>query len=290
MYTTVDSAFRPGLLTLGAWRWPAFGVIDFVLFVLTILPLFILLVGSVMTRVGFFNAVPIWTMDHWGEVFKQKTFQDALGTTLTIAVTAGLLSPIIFSLLAYVIVRTRQRGRSLLDAMIWASAAMPGLLLGFGLLLMFLVTPGLRLLFGTIWVLMIVVTINGVTTGTNVFKGVLLQLGASLEEAGRVAGAGWIRTYIRIVIPVLMPTMVLVGMINFVAAAGATSSVVLLASRDTTTLSLLALQLGASGGRLEEASIISVIIAILTVGVALPMRALALRLGVRHDVASQRVR
>ncbi len=79
-------------------------------------------------------------------------------------------------------------------------------------------------------------------------------------------------------------------MINFVAAAGATSSVVLLASRDTTTLSLLALQLGASGGRLEEASIISVIIAILTVGVALPMRALALRLGVRHDVASQRVR
>ncbi len=131
MYTTVDSAFRPGLLTLGAWRWPAFSGIVFVLFILTILPLFILMVGSVMTRAGFFNAVPIWTIDHWGEVFKQKTFQDALGTTLTIAVTAGLVSPIIFSLLAYVIVRTRQRGRSILDAMIWASAAMPGLLLGF---------------------------------------------------------------------------------------------------------------------------------------------------------------
>ncbi len=289
-YTTIDSAFRPGLLTLGAWRWPAFGAIAFVLFILTILPLFILLVGSVMTRVGFFNAVPLWTIAHWGEVFAQKTFQGAMSTTLTIAVTAGLLSPIIFSLLAYVIVRTRQRGRSILDSMIWASAAMPGLLLGFGLLLMFLVTPGLRVLFGTIWVLMLVVTINGVTTGTNVFKGVLLQLGASLEEAGRVAGAGWFRTYFRIVVPVLMPTMVLVGMINFVAAAGATSSVVLLASRDTTTLSLLALELGASGGRLEEASIISVIIALLTVGVALPMRALALRLGVRHDVASQRVR
>src|SRR6266850_6652667 len=290
MYTTVDSAFRPGLLTLGAFRWPAFGAIVFVLFILTILPLFILVVGSVMTRVGFFNTVPIWTMDHWGEVFKQKTFQNAMTTTLTIAITAGLLSPIIFSLLAYVIVRTRQRGKSILDWMIWASAAMPGLLLGFGLLLMFLMTPGLRLLFGTIWVLMIVVTINGVTTGTNVFKGVLLQLGASLEEAGRVAGAGWIRTYFRIVVPVLMPTMVLVGMINFVAAASAISSVVLLASRDTTTLSLLALELGASGGRLEEASIISVIIAILTVSVALPMRVLALRLGVRHDVASQRIR
>ena len=213
-----------------------------------------------------------------------------LRTTLTLAVTAGLLSPILFSMLAYVIVRTRQRGRGILDAIIWASAAMPGILLGFGLLLMFLMTPGLRLLFGTTWVLLIVVTISGVTTGTNVFKGVLVQLGASLEEAGRVAGAGWLRTYFRIVIPVLMPTMVLVGMINFVAAAGATSSVVLLASRDTATLSLLALEFGASGGLLEEASIISVIIAVLTIGVALPMRALALRVGVRHDVAAERVR
>jgi len=290
IYTTVDSAFRPGLLSLGAWRWPTFGGIALLLFLLTALPLFILLVGSVMTRVGFFNAVPLWTMDHWEQVFQQKRFQDALKTTLTLAVTAGVLSPILFSLLAYVIVRTRQRGRAILDSIIWASAAMPGILLGFGLLLMFLMTPGLRLLFGTTWVLILVVTISGVTTGTNVFKGVLLQLGASLEEAGRVAGAGWLRTYFRIVIPVLMPTMVLVGMINFVAAAGATSSVVLLASRDTATLSLLALEFGASGGLLEEASIISVIITLLTVGVALPMRALALRLGVRHDVAVERTR
>jgi iron(III) transport system permease protein len=290
IYTTVDSAFRPGLLSLGRWRWPTFGAIALLIFLLTALPLFILLVGSVMTRVGFFNAVPLWTLDHWREVFVEKRFQSGLQTTLTLAITAGLLSPILFSLLAYVIVRTRQRGRAILDSVIWASAAMPGILLGFGLLLMFLMTPGLRILFGTTWVLLIVVTMSGVTTGTNVFKGVLVQLGASLEEAGRVAGAGWLRTYFTIVIPVLMPTMVLVGMINFVAAAGATSSVVLLASRDTATLSLLALEFTASGGLLEEASIISVIITLLTMGVSLPMRALALRLGVRHDVAIERAR
>lgn len=288
IYTTVDSGFRPGLLSLGRWRWPTFGGIVFLTFLLTALPLFILVVGSVMTRVGFFNALPLWTFDHWQDVFAQQRFQSALGTTLTLAVTAGILSPILFSLLAYVIVRTRQRGRAILDSIIWASAAMPGILLGFGLLLMFLTTPGLRLLFGTTWVLLIVVTISGVTTGTNVFKGVLVQLGATLEEAGRVAGADWLRTYFRIVIPVLMPTMALVGMINFVAAAGATSTVVLLASRDTFTLSLLALEFGATGGRLEEASIISLIITLLTVGVALPMRALALRLGVRHDVTAQK--
>src|SRR5262249_33088460 len=101
IYTTVDSAFRPRLLTLGAWRWPIFGAIAFLIFLLTVLPLFILFIGSVMTRVGFFNAVPLTTLDHWREVFAQKRFQDALRTTLTLAVTAGLLSPILFSMLAY---------------------------------------------------------------------------------------------------------------------------------------------------------------------------------------------
>ena len=136
--------------------------------------------------------------------------------------------------------------------------------------------------------LLIVVVLSGITTGTNIFKGVLVQLGPSLEEAGRAAGAGWWRTYLRVVVPLLMPTMVLVGMMNFVTAAGTTSSVILLASDNTQTLSLLALQYGAArGGQLEEAGIISLITLAMTVIVALPFRTLALRLGVRHDVASK---
>jgi iron(III) transport system permease protein len=219
-------------------------------------------------------------------VFANPQFQDAVVTTVILSVVAGVVSPIIFSLLAYVIVRTNQRGRGLLDGIIWASAALPGILVGLGLLLMFLTTPFLRPLFGTLWVLIIVVAVAGVTTGVNVLKGVMVQLGASLEEAGRVSGAGWIRTYFQIVIPVLMPTMVLIGMLAFVSAANTTSTIVLLASRQTTTLSLLALQYGAAGSRLEEAGIISLAIMVLTLSIALPFRILARRLGVRHDMTT----
>ncbi len=285
IYTTVDSAFRPGLISLGRWRGPVFAIILAITFVLTALPALVLVLGSFMVRVGFFNTTPLFTFSHWTGVLGDHQFQGALSTTLTLSVTAALLSPILFSLLAYIIIRTRLRGRTILDSLIWGSAAMPGILVGLGLLFMFLTTPGLKVLFGTIWVLLIVVVISGVTTGTNVFKGVLVQIGASLEEAGRVAGAGWLTTYVRIVIPVLMPTMVLVGMLNFVAAAAMVSNVVLLSSHDTTTLSILALQFGASGGKLEEAGIISLIVMVMTMGVALPARSLALRLGVRHDVA-----
>jgi iron(III) transport system permease protein len=284
-YTTVAGSFRPGLINLGRWRWVAFGMIVGVIFLLTAMPTLVLVVGSFMARVGFFETTPLWTLRHWQFVLGDPSFVEAVRTTLILAITAGIASPILFSFLAYMIVRTRWRGGAVLDAMIWGSAAMPGILLGLGLLLMFLGTPGLKWIFGTIWPLVIVVTVAGITTGTNVFKGVLIQLGKDLEEAGRVAGAGWLRTYVSIVIPVLMPVMVLIGTLNFVSAAGATSSLILLASRETKTLSIVALEYGsAGGGRLEEAGIISLIITLLTLSIALPVRMIALRQGVRHDL------
>ena len=82
-----------------------------------------------------------------------------------------------------------------------------------------------------------------------------------------------------------MPTMVLVGTLGFVYAAGMTSSIVLLASRQTKTMSILALEYSYSpSGSLEQAGIISLLIMVLSLGVALPIRTLALRMGVRHDI------
>lgn len=45
-----------------------------------------------------------------------------------------------------------------------------------------------------------------------------------------------------------MPTMVLIGVLNFVSAAGTTSSIILLATRDVSTLSILALEFDSGTG------------------------------------------
>jgi iron(III) transport system permease protein len=183
------------------------------------------------------------------------------------------------------IVRTRWKGRSILDSIIWVSAAFPGILSSLGLLMMFLSTPGLHWLYGSIWALMLVVIISGNTTGTNIFKGVMVQLGKDLEEAGRVSGAGWLRNYFFIVIPVLMPTMVLIGALNFISAASTTSSIILLASRETVTLSLLGLELASPEvSRREAAGVVSLVIMALTLGLALIARTFGLRVGVRQDM------
>jgi iron(III) transport system permease protein len=255
----------------------------------TVVPTFVVVLGSFMTRVGFFDIPQVWTLRHWQYVFDSPDFHAALQTTIVLALVAAFVSPLLFSLFAYLIVRTRLRGRVLLDTIIWSSAAMPGILLGLGLLLMFLLLPGLKTLFGTIWPLIIVVIVHGKNTGTNVIKGVMIQLGASLEESARVSGAGWVRTYFRIVLPVMLPTMVLVGMLSFVGAANTTSSIILLASQDTITLSILSLQIGSGdAGQIEAGGIISLIIMVMSLALALPARILAGRLSLKQSPTSDR--
>jgi iron(III) transport system permease protein len=287
-YTTITGSFRPGLIDLGRWNYVTFGAIALLLALLTVGPMAILVMGSFMQRIGYF--VLGFTLDHWRFVLNDPVFVKALRTTLILATSAAVLSPLLFSVLAYILVRTRLPGRSALDLIIWSSGAIPGILAGLGLLWVFIGTPGLNVLFGTIWALIIVVLLQGKTTGVNIMKGVLVQVGADMEEAARVAGAGWLRTYFRIWLPLLMPTLILLAVMNFVIAAGATSSIVLLASRDTMTLSLMALELSSlSVSNREAASIVSIFIIMFTVAGAVLVRYLGRRFGVRHDMRANEV-
>jgi iron(III) transport system permease protein len=282
-YTTITGSFRPGLIDLGKCNYVAFGVIALLLALLTAGPLAILVLGSFMQRIGYF--VLGFTLDHWRFVLNDPVFVKALRTTLVLALSAAVCSPLLFSVVAYILVRTHLPGRGALDLMIWSAGAIPGILAGLGLLWVFIGTPGLNFLFGTIWALLIVVLLQGKTTGVNIMKGVLVQVGADMEEAARVSGAGWLRTYLRIWLPLLMPTLILLAVMNFVSAAGATSSIILLASRDTMTLSLMALELSSIAvSNREAASIISIFIVLFTVSGALLVRYFGRRFGVRHDM------
>jgi iron(III) transport system permease protein len=284
-YTTITGSFRPGLIDLGSWNHVALGLITLLLALLTVGPLIVLVLGSFMARIGYF--VLGFTLDHWKFVLSDPVFIKALRTTLLLGTTAAVVSPLLFSVIAYILVRTRLPGRGMLDLMVWCAGAIPGILAGLGLLWLFLGTPVLNFLFGTIWALIIVVILQGKTTGVNVMKGVFVQVGSDMEEAARVSGAGWTRTYFQIWLPLLMPSLMLLAVMNFVSAAGATGSIILLASRDTMTLSLMALELSSIAvSNREAASIISIFIIGFTVTGALIIRYFGLRLGVRHDMQS----
>lgn len=258
-YTTITGKFRPGLIDLGVGNYVAFAFIAVLLFLLTVGPMSILVLGSFMSRIGYFSLG--FTLDHWRMVLSDDVFLRAFRTTLMISTAAAIGGPIVFSVIAYILVRTRLPGRGVLDWMIWSSSATPGILMGLGLMWLFLDTPGLNVLFGTIWALILVVILQGNTTGVNIMKGIFVQVGADMEEAARVSGAGWLRTYFLVWLPLLAPTLALLAVISFVHAAGATGNIILLASRDTLTLSLLALEYSSLAvSDREAASIVSIFI------------------------------
>ena len=188
-----------------------------------------------------------------------------------------------FAVLAYILVRTKWRFRFGLDSTIWVSAAIPGMLSSLGLLLVFLWTPGLDIIYGTIWALLIVIVLQGNTTGVNITKGTLVQVGFDMEEAARISGAGWAKTFFKIWIPLLFPTLALLSLFNFTIAAGTTASIILLASRETITASILVLEWLMPGARLrEEAAVVQIILGSITLIAAFVARRYGITLGVRH--------
>src|ERR671923_1503776 len=154
-FTTVTGHFKPKIIDLGIWRYPATAFVALIVFVLDIVPLLSVLGGSFMTRFGFFNLPKTWTLEYWNMALSDPRIVNGLHNTLIVAVSAGLFGALTFSLIGYVLVRTNLPGRSVLDSICWLPSAIPGVLSGLGLLWMFLGTPFFRPFYGTIVLLVI---------------------------------------------------------------------------------------------------------------------------------------
>jgi iron(III) transport system permease protein len=143
-FTTVTGQFKPKIIELGIWRYPATAFVGLIIFILDVVPLLSVLGGSFMTRFGFFNLPKTWTLEYWRMALTDPRILHGLENTLIVAVSAGVVGSIFFSLIGYILVRTKLPGRGILDTICWLPSAIPGVLAGLGLLWMFLGTPVFR--------------------------------------------------------------------------------------------------------------------------------------------------
>jgi iron(III) transport system permease protein len=279
-YTTITGRYRAKAIELGKWKYPALAFVALVALLISVAPMGFVLMGTFMSLFGFFGIEHAWTIDNWKRVFDDPIFLRSLKNTLLMSLGAAALAVSLFSIVAYISVRTKFIWRSALDFISWFPSAMPGILMGIGLLWLFLDIPLFRVLYGSIWLLIIATVISSITLGTQLIKANLLQLGQELEEASQTSGASWLTTFRRIVGPLLFPVLLLVGVLGFIHAARDISNVALLATSSSRTLALLQLDFMVSG-RYESAAVVATIVMLLTTGVALLARFLGLRVGIR---------
>src|SRR4030095_7689095 len=178
--------------------------------VITVLPTILLVTGTFMKLFGFFNIAEPWTLESGRATLNDPVLFRSLWNTLAISLGSGVVGILFYSLIAYVIVKTRYRGRWLLDFLSWLPWSIPGILLGVALLWTFLQTRIFLPIYGTIYLLMIAMVIKSVPFGTQMIKSVLIQLGSDLEEASKVCGGTWLHTFRRVILPLAMPALITV--------------------------------------------------------------------------------
>ena len=280
-YTTMSGRYRPQVLALGRWRWGAFALTATIAAGTTVLPVGLILMGTFMRVFGFFD-VPTgtWSLIHWERILTDSVFILSVKNTLILSFSAATISVTLFAIVAYMVVRLHSKLRSVLDYLVWVPYVLPGIILALAWLIIFLRVPFLRPLYGSMGALIIVTALGGITVTVQILKAGLLQLGVDLEEAGSVSGGSWFYTFRRVVLPLLAPTLVVVWVLNFVSAAGNAILPAILASPSSRTLALLQFE-QVTSGRQGEATVVGVIIVLLTLGPALLARMLGFRVGVR---------
>jgi iron(III) transport system permease protein len=165
---------------------------------------------SAFSRRWVFEPFPsYWTLENFRVILLESPLliQNSFvfsGLALLFGVTFGLPA-------AYIIVRTKIRGRNALDFVITLMLAFPGIAVGVSYLLAFWKTIPLA----THWIIMpLALFARRLPYFLRMAHSSYLQLDVSLEEASEVAGASKFRTFMSISLPLLVKG-VLVGVVMF---------------------------------------------------------------------------
>jgi iron(III) transport system permease protein len=117
--------------------------------------------------------------------------------------------------------------------------------------------------------------------GVQMMKTSVRQIAVELEQSSRVCGAGPMRTFLYIVLPLIQPMLVSIFVIVFISALRDISTIIFLAGAKSQTLSLLMMQF-ATSSNLEASAVLGVITTLIVVVVALFARHFGLQVAMQR--------
>ena len=263
-FTTVSGkGYSPGIIKLGKWRWMTFAFCLLFFVVTVVLPVGQLLIGSFFKFFGFYQW-DMLTLEHYQAVFGSSEFWRGFGNTMLLGLIGASATMVLGGLVAYISVRTKWRGRSLIDAMAWLPWMMPGIVLGVGFLWGFALLPHAIPIYGTIWALLLAYISLGTPLSVRVMSTAFSQLSFDIEECSRVHGAGWLTTMWRIVIALSWPSFAVGWVLVFFGIMRELSASVLLYSIGSEVLSVVLLKLWVNGNA-EQVSVIGLMMMVMVI-------------------------
>ncbi|WP_314417419.1 iron ABC transporter permease [Pseudescherichia vulneris] len=225
--------------TLGIAAVPVVMVMALTGFVAVGLPGLSMAVTGVMSTLSGGLAWNNVTPQHYLALFSQQgDALSALGTSLSLALGASLITGLLGLLISWLVVVRQIKGRSVLDALSLLPAALPGIVVGVGLILLWNRTFWPVSPYNTWAILLLSYCCLLMPWPVRYITSALRQLGGNLEPAARVHGASALQALRFIVMPLVFPAMLAAMLMVFAIASRELVTSLLLSPAGTQTVAV----------------------------------------------------
>jgi sulfate transport system permease protein len=224
-------------------------------------------------------------LDGFWSAATSRQAMSALRFTVIVSLLAAAINATMGTLLAWVLVRDRFRGKGIVNALIDLPFALPTIVAGLTLLALYGPTSplGINIAFtqGAVLLALLFVTMPFVVRAV---QPVLIELDREMEQAALSLGASNARVFWRIILPNLVPALLSGAALAFARAVGEFGSVVLISGNvpfETQVSAVFAFKQIESDNPIGAAAV-STVLLFISLLVLLGIRGLG-RWGARHD-------
>ena len=223
----------------GSFTLPIVALLGLTGFVAVILPGASMALSGVLGTLSGGVSLANLTASHYAALFSQQgDALSAVGTSVSLALGAACITGMLGLLAAWLVVVQKIKGHGLVDALSLMPAALPGVVVGVGLILLWNqpfwpVSP-----YNSWAILLLSYCCLLLPWPVRYVGSALRQLGGNLEPAARVHGASALQALRFIVLPLVSPAMLAAMLMVFAIASRELVTSLLLAPAGTQTVSV----------------------------------------------------
>jgi len=280
--TVTGKGFRPNSLDLGKWKWWVAACVLVYFIVTTALPLLVMLYNSLLSHFQkvTLEAFSQFNFNNYIELFSKGIFGRSVGNSVLLAAGSATVIMLLTAIAAWVVLRTRNRFRGVLDQLTFLPMVIPGLVIGVAVSFVYLRSPLPFAVYGTLLILLVAYVTNFLPYGMRYAMSSLQQISVELEESAQVSGASWWQTSSRVVFPLMFPGLMAGWIYLFVVIVRELGSSILLYSPGNEVIAVLIFQLYEEGELVTISALGVVLVVFLTAIVALVYK-FGSRVGIR---------
>ncbi len=259
-------SMRPMLLKLRGLKMPLLALSILYILVTVVLPTAtIVLVGTLKTYGLEFTAENM-SLDNLKYIlFGWKMTRDAIWNSFYLSLGAAFVTMLVGTLISYVIVKMKVRGKFLLEFLGVLPFSVPGTVIALGVILMWSGKFGVNL-YNTAWIIFVAYIARYMAFSLKSNSAALEQVHDSLEEAARACGATHWQALKDIVLPLIKPGMVAAFFLIFLPALRELTTSVLLYGPTTRTIGVAIYTLNEDGETVYAATLATVALVIIVIG------------------------